>query len=258
MRAGDRYLAVDAGENGADGWGLHAHNDTLGFELAVGGRSFLVDPGSYAYTGDFRARNLFRATAAHNTLAVDGAEINRIPARDMFRLENNARVRVLHWESGSTHDRLAAEHTGYRRLGALHRREINFDKGRGFWLLRDRVLPAAAPGGGESGARLIEVFFHFGPLPVVVDGQAARTACESGINLLILPVLGPILEVSQMDGWVSPRYGVRQTAPVVRYSAQARLPVEFAFALWPFEAGMSYEAVRAEAESAAEASEWMI
>ncbi|MBI3760392.1 MAG: alginate lyase family protein [Chloroflexi bacterium] len=260
MRHGDRYLAFEAGDNGSDGWGLHAHNDALSFELAVGERGFLVDPGSYLYTGDFRARNAFRATAAHNTLIVDGAEINRIPELDMFRLGNDAKVNVIRWATDGARDFVEAEHTGFLRLGVRQRRQIHFDKRQGFWLVRDLIFEAAATRGRSSaraddrdargGEHSIDIYFHFAPLPIVADGLAVRTACGSGVNLLILPLRKKWLTLSQHPGWVSPRYGVRVSAPVVRYSARAALPVEFAFALWPFEGEIVPDEVRTLTEPA--------
>ena len=59
-----------------DGFGNHKHNDLLGFEYHVAGVPVIVDPGSYVYTSDPDARNLFRSTRSHNTLSVDGQEQN--------------------------------------------------------------------------------------------------------------------------------------------------------------------------------------
>jgi hypothetical protein len=234
MRQGEHYLAAKAGGNGAEGWGLHAHNDALSFELAVGARAFLVDPGSFVYSGDYEARNAFRSTAAHNTLRLDGAEINRIPADDLFRLENDARVRVLAWETGPERDFLAAEHTGYASLGAIHRRDFLFDKAAGLWVIRDHLRAARAAGAaGRPREYSVEIYFHFAPLPVEASGPEVRTACAEGVNLLIAPVDAPGLALALTNGWVSPRYGVRVAAPVACYSARARLPAAFTFVLWP-------------------------
>jgi hypothetical protein len=149
-------------------------------------------------------------------------------------LENDARVRVLAWETNAARDRLVAQHTGFAHLGAVHRREFLFDKERGFWVLVDRVVPVGTDG-NEGETRRIDIAFHFAPLPVALAGLSARTACETGANLLILPLEGADLEIVEEMGWVSPRYGVRVAAPVTRYTARARLPAEGAFVLWPFE-----------------------
>ena len=231
MRNHSHYLAAKAGGNGADGWGLHAHNDALSFEFSIGERNFLVDSGSYVYTGDYRARNAFRSTAAHNTLRLDGAEINRIPEFDMFRLENDAQVRVLEWDSTGEGDTLIAEHNGYaQRLGVIHRREFHFDRATGNLRVRDRLL-AAPDSAVADQQRKIEIFFHFAPMPVACEGLALRTACPSGPNLVITATQADGLSLSLAEGWISPRYGVRVAAPVACYAAQALLPAEFEFSL---------------------------
>lgn len=46
--------------------GGHAHDDFGSFELSVDGVDRNFDPGSYAYTSDMKARNMFRSRRAHN------------------------------------------------------------------------------------------------------------------------------------------------------------------------------------------------
>ena len=52
--------------------GGHSHNDKLSFELHLGGRPVIVDPGMGTYTREPALRNAMRATAAHNTPQLDG------------------------------------------------------------------------------------------------------------------------------------------------------------------------------------------
>ena len=66
----DNYLLVDGGNLGAMSGG-HAHADALAIELAAGGRTLLVDPGTYTYHEPVEMRNYFRSSAAHNTLTID-------------------------------------------------------------------------------------------------------------------------------------------------------------------------------------------
>ena len=72
LRGAGATLAVSAGAPGQRGVGGHSHNDRLSFELHVRGVPLIVDPGTATYAGGLR--DAFRATAAHNTLQVDGRE----------------------------------------------------------------------------------------------------------------------------------------------------------------------------------------
>src|SRR5207248_10997711 len=62
--------------NGIFGKGSHTHNDKLSFVLRLDGDEVLCDSGTGCYTRDPEVRNRFRATAAHNSVLVDGEEQN--------------------------------------------------------------------------------------------------------------------------------------------------------------------------------------
>ena len=47
--------------------GSHGHNDSLSIDVWANGKSLIVDPGTYVYTGDLKQRHLFRSTAFHST-----------------------------------------------------------------------------------------------------------------------------------------------------------------------------------------------
>ncbi len=229
MRHGDRYLICDCGPNGQRGNGGHAHNDTLSFELFAG-RPWIVDPGTYMYTGDLDAYAWFRSTAAHNTVTVDGEEQARFDPDEPFLLAPDARPVVHRWESGPAYDWLDAEHSGYRRLAepVTHRRQILFDKEDDLWLIRDLVT--------GRGTHQLDWTFHFAP---TITGEASgeamvRASAPDGTGLLLMPTAGPPPDLTIERGWVSYRYGSRERAPVARYTSRdVALPVEATFALVP-------------------------
>jgi hypothetical protein len=99
----------------------HAHNDQLSLELAVQGRSAIVDPGTYLYTPSPALRNYYRCTAMHNTLVVPGREQNSWAEGQagLFGLSRRCQARVL----TSDDDRWVAEHDGFRDV---HRRTVRF------------------------------------------------------------------------------------------------------------------------------------
>lgn len=217
-RDGDEYLAIRAGDNGQAGWGGHAHNDALSFEYAIGTRTFFVDPGTYTYTADPDTRNLFRSTAYHNTLRVDGQEISRIPLRELFRLENDAHCRGAQLNAPTGWQ---GEHTGYARIGVVHKRR--FEKRADGWIIRDTVT-----GNGEH---TLEWFFHFAPqCPVIVDGLKVRTTFPDDPNIQI-ETTQHATRITLEEGWVSRTYGRREPAPMMRYSLRVNLPVQVTFAV---------------------------
>ncbi len=277
LRNRDFHMTVDAGSVGQDGAGGHAHNDTLSLTLAAYGRTFLVDPGSYAYSDDPAARIQFRSTAYHNTLQVSGEEINRMPD-DLFRLANDARVTVHHWISTPNFDLFDASHTGYARLepGVIYRRQVWFDKLAGLWVLHDQLRLAAEDGHQPAGQALaqpanlngdedkdaeqqaeaaklvVSVWFHFAPLLVRLDqpNNALRTEAAEGPNIAILPLGDFPLRADLSADWYSPRYGVRKKAPVARFTGRAKLPLDLVLLLYPHQAKIDFDAVRSAGRAA--------
>ena len=69
------YLLFDCGPLG---FGSHGHYDLLNFEAAACGHSLIVDPGRYTYSEDssdsVNWRRVFKGTAYHNTVTVDGKD----------------------------------------------------------------------------------------------------------------------------------------------------------------------------------------
>jgi hypothetical protein len=118
--------AIACGPNGTGGTGGHGHNDKLAVEVVVDGILVVGDPGSPVYTSDPAARDRFRGTFAHSTVAVDGREQQDLPAGRPFALPEQARARTLAFVSGTAASRFAGEHHGYERLSppVTHRREV--------------------------------------------------------------------------------------------------------------------------------------
>ena len=177
------------------------------------GQPVFVDPGTYCYTSDLEARNLFRSTAAHNTVMVDDQEINRIPPDEPFRLERDARVRVLEWHAGNDNDkvRLVAEHDGYGCLDrpVVHRRTVVYMPAEQTWLIEDLLQ-------GE-GEHAVEARWHFTP-GMELDVQAQRHGLAIAVGGAQLDVA--IADVDQWSyrseqSWMSPAYGVKQAGRVL-------------------------------------------
>lgn len=132
-RHGNNYCLISCGSNGQNDIGGHAHNDKLSFYLCVNSRDVLTDPGTYTYTFEPDFRNIFRSTASHNTVVVDGEEQNRFIAGSLFTLNDDAVCLCLKWEPGEEDNFFSGEHYGYKRLESpvLHRRSVRFYKKTG-------------------------------------------------------------------------------------------------------------------------------
>ena len=218
MRNDDLYLSINTSDAGLNGRGSHAHNDALSIEVCVGDRAFIVDPGSYVYTADLAQRHLFRSTAYHSTVRIDGEEQNTTVESVPFVIGNEARPRVIEWTSTSSLDRIVAEHSGYLRLTSpvTHRRTIVFYKDEQYWLIEDEFL-------GE-GEHECEVRFHFAPgLEVKIEDKVA-TATDSKIKTKMrvesLDVESPPLLENQAT---SMDYGQKEDSITVCWRASGRI-----------------------------------
>jgi len=181
MRDGDLYLCFNASDAGLNGRGSHGHNDALSIEVSAGGRAYIVDPGTYVYLGDLQKRHEFRSTAYHSTVQIDGREQNTTDLHMPFVIGNEARPRVLEWQTSDDFDKVVAEHYGYP---VVHRRTIVFKKRERAWLIHDEFT-------GE-GEHLYEVRFHFAPgLDVKVRERAVEASglTVSALSTDVQPVL---------------------------------------------------------------------
>ncbi|MCK9539362.1 heparinase II/III family protein [Dokdonella sp.] len=151
LAAGPAVLIADVGAIGPDYLPGHAHADTLSFELSLDGRRMLVNSGTSVYAPGIE-RQRQRATPAHNTVVVDGADSSEVWGS--FRVARRARVSRVCWGREGGVAWIEAAHDGYQRLQppALHWRR---------WVLDDGslvVIDRVAGGAGRSVAR-----FHFHP-----------------------------------------------------------------------------------------------
>jgi hypothetical protein len=226
LRDGDLYAALDAGPVGLQGHGAHAHNDTLAVEIQAGGRDLIVDPGTGGYTRDLRLRQRFRSTAAHNTVRVDGQEINPLPDLP-FALPGADRPAVLRFESRRGFDLVEAEHGGYLRLAdpVRHRRVLLLNKRTRRFVLEDHLE--------GRGRHRLEFFFHLAPGSEAFVEDGAGVACRAGgVRFRIRPTLAPAgLRALREEDLFSPGYGRVVPALTVRFDWQGGLPLVVRFAI---------------------------
>jgi hypothetical protein len=228
-----QQLMIDAGPQGAGNSG-HGHADALSVRFSINEHRVLVDPGTCCYISQGNERAAFRGTAAHNTLRVD--EIDQAVPAGPFAWSSLPETRVGQWLRGETFSLFEAKHAGYRRLSdPVEHRRLVFHPNDAFWLIRDVV-------DGRQTHQL-ETFWHFAPRldvrqegnvliasPVDRRGEHDGRHCWS---LALLPENSPAWEAEITTGEISPAYGARESAPLVRLHARVPLPIETAALLVP-------------------------
>ncbi|HEX3280324.1 MAG TPA: alginate lyase family protein [Pyrinomonadaceae bacterium] len=227
LRHEDLYLCFNANGPDKNRPASHRQNDALSIEVSAGGRAFIVDPGTYVYTADLHWRQLFRSTAFHSTVQLDGVEQNTIRAEAPFVIGAEARVTVLSWESTQDQDRIVTEHSGYERLAerATHRRTVTFEKAQRWWLVEDEIT--------GKGEHKIDVRFHFDSgLDVNVfnnDGVSAVDASSGG--RLIVCSLDLNQPAALETQFTSKHYGHKTESVTACWTTTTTLPCKFRWAI---------------------------
>ncbi|MGI8733622.1 MAG: alginate lyase family protein [Pyrinomonadaceae bacterium] len=229
------FLLFDCGPHGEISCG-HAHADALSFELAANGRSMLVDPGTYTYTGSKEMRDWFRSSIAHNTLTIEG-ESSSVPDGP-FSWRSIAQCTTANWISTGRFDYVEGSHDGYLRLPkpAVHSRAILFLK-KNYWVARDRVI--------ADTEHRADLWFHFdsnaAPLIEVLDGQIANLVEHGGGNGLGVVTFASTGHWRREDGWVSHCYGEKSPARVYCYSALVEGDDELVTFMLPRESASKFQ-----------------
>jgi hypothetical protein len=228
LRAPRAHLAIRCGDVGQNGSGGHSHNDLLSYELSFEGVPVVVDSGTFAYTFDVAARNLFRSTRSHNTVVVDGQEINPIDSERVFELRRFARYTLETVELDAETLQFAASHDGYRRLPdpVVHRRRFALALATGEVKVEDEVI--------GTGIHDVQSLVHLSPDASVrgIDDCTYRIeAVNVGAELSFYGVDAGEVKIER--GWVSDRYGVRDDAPVLVLHKRGQAPLTFGYVITP-------------------------
>jgi hypothetical protein len=216
-------VSVDAGPFGT-GYCGHAHADALSITVAADGHEWLSDSGTFTYTGSAHWREIFRGTAAHNTLRIDGCDQAEPVAP--FKWDKIPTVRAEHWWTGKHSDLLIASHDGYHRLSspATHRRLVFFVKPR-FWLVIDSVE--------VKSSHQLELFWHMPRVPAKLAAYTLEVGPLEGEKFGLIPLQDSDWSVELVESWRSESYGEKHAALALRCSTKTCLPAEFATLLMP-------------------------
>lgn len=228
-RRDGQFLLVSNGMVGTKGFGNHKHNDQLGFELHLDGNPLIVDPGSYVYTSDPDARNLFRGTRYHNTLSIDGEEQNELRPEWLFRLFESAHAEHRHFHADETAVEYHGRHVGYNRLTkgkVVHERRFRLLHEQNMLIISD-LLDA-------NGTH--DLCWHFHLAPGITAGIPQAGFCQietMGRHYILASLDG--LEMQLGEAWYSPAYGVRLPCPALDFTLRdsASGPSQWGFVIAP-------------------------
>jgi hypothetical protein len=215
------HLVMDVGRLGYLNAG-HAHADALSITLTIAGRPMLIDPGTGCYTIDPALRDRLRATAAHNTVTLDGRWQSE-PAGP-FHWHSQARAAVHAAELTPRFDFVEASHDGYGPDG--HRRQLFVRPG--CWLVIDWI-------GGDA-ERHAAAHWHLDPAwrAQPLDERRVELRHVSGIVVWMVTLSGEF-ETYSGDGnglgWHAPAYGSLQPITTLRVVQTARPPFALATAI---------------------------
>ena len=217
-RQKENYLGFFANAVGEIGIGGHKHNDILAIEFSHGKDNFIVDSGTFVYTGDPSGRNFFRKTGSHSTLEVDSQEINRFLPKILFSIRGDAEVRDVVWESDGERDYISAEHSGYARLDnpVVIKRSLHFNKQNQIYCFRDQFM-----GNGEH-----TLYGHLildNEIKTVIKDNHALLMTPSG-KIAVVVMADPDWTLEMIPHFISKRYGQKLESWKLRYSRQAKTP----------------------------------
>lgn len=223
-REGEIHGVFDCGPLGYLSIAAHGHADALSFTLSVGGKEFLIDPGTYTYC-EQKWRDYFRGTAAHNTIRIDGQDQSVTGGNFMWL--RKAQIRLLKWESDGHYVLVQGEHNGYSRLKdpVIHQREIIFDKKENIFKIKDRIE--------AKGLHLVEQFFHFSeecditpikPQKWQITNQGKSLIIRVDKNFQTMIING---DTDPILGWKSYRFDLKKKINTMVNTTDFEGPFEF-------------------------------
>ncbi|MCT8975971.1 heparinase II/III family protein [Clostridium sp. CX1] len=121
------FCIIRCGELSCRGQGGHSHNDQLSFELNVDGYDFIIDPGTYVYTADYKMRNLYRSTKYHNTLWIQGYEQNNFYEKILFEMPEQSFGKCIEFNN----ETFKGKHFGYKnKCDIVHERHMHLNENK--------------------------------------------------------------------------------------------------------------------------------
>jgi hypothetical protein len=195
------------------------------------GVNVACDAGTYLYTSGDAWANGLAGTRAHNTVMVDGED--QMLRAGRFLWLDWAHGDIEHLESDGDADVCQAVHHGYARLGVVHRRALA--RVGDVWLVVDDLVGPAV--------HRLRLHWLLADAGVHFDADAGRAILELPPGAFGVHVWGPAGARAALcrgggcegpiDGWRSPRYGVKEPALSLTVDSESRGSARFVSVLAP-------------------------
>lgn len=203
----------------------HKHSDEGSIYLRSGGRDLLCESGAYGYNWQDPFTRHAYASAAHNTLIVDGTGLPRTEPDDV-RFAAEPPLNELEVETAQD-DLLEVTGTTRRYRGRVWQRRLRVDHGDSPSRTRLHLEDTVSSSVGTGALRFL---WHLGPglrVKLRADGAEVfdrltklmeiefRTEAEISLQLL------EGVEKPSPQGWSFPEFGERVPAPVILVESRA-------------------------------------
>lgn len=180
-------MVIKAGPKGE--W--HSQPDNGTFELWINGKNRFPDSGSYVYEGDeevTKLRNWFRRTASHNTLTLDGKNLeSRTSVTKLWKPEGDVQI-------------LVTENQSYSNL--KHRRSFFFVDGK-YFILVDEAIGAA------TGQVNLNYQLSDGEVKVDTKNLSLVSAFKGDTQVKLQCFAPQQTSLEEVEGWYSTAYRKR-------------------------------------------------
>ena len=211
-----------------------AHADQLQVDFWYNGTNIVLDAGTYAYNLPAPWKNGLASALVHNSPLINHQEPMLRAGKFLWLQWDQAHVLKEETLAGM---RVAAQRNGYRKLGLIHQRRLEY-LGEGDWKINDRVVSDVGPSQKVdvqinwlfpdqawklTGDHLLLKFRSFqAEISVeILTGQAAKMSLIRAGKLLEGEG-----EIDPRLGWVSPTYNKKIPALTYQLCLEASLPVE--------------------------------
>lgn len=230
LRGGSRRVIVDAGPVGYLAIAAHGHADALQLTLSDAADDLVVDPGAGSYFACPDVRAALRGTAAHPTVAVDGADQSESGGPFLWTRHASARLVSLDLDGRV----VVAEHSGYGALpDPVNHRRLVRAAAEGPIVVVDQLISAEAHD-------VVQSWPLHPSLDASLDRDVVRVTLGGRPRFLVAvgaTVAGRLelhrAEQAPLRGWYSRRLEHLEPAWLASWSATAVGPIEVVALLWP-------------------------